>query len=59
MGQQHPVTVFTYTCSDTIEERIRTILTKKQDLFDTVVDDLSLDLSSRLTAEELRSLVGL
>jgi SNF2 family DNA or RNA helicase len=62
MGQQHPVTVFSYTCEQTIEERIRSILTAKQRLFDTVVDPVSLevpDLSTRLSADELRSLVGL
>jgi len=59
MGQAHPVTVFTYTCERTIEERIRDILAAKQHLFDVVVDGVSLDLASRLSAAELRGLVGL
>ena len=59
MGQQHPVTVFTYTCEGTIEERIRDILARKQHLFDEVIDGVSLELPSRLSAEELRELVGL
>ncbi|MCY7419528.1 MAG: DEAD/DEAH box helicase, partial [Chloroflexi bacterium] len=59
MGQRNPVTVFTYTCADTIEQRIRDILAAKRLLFDEVVDGVSLDLSKRLTADELRGLVGL
>jgi SNF2 family DNA or RNA helicase len=59
MGQQHPVTVFTYTCENTIEGRIRDILATKQHLFDEVVDGVTLDLAARLSAAELRGLVGL
>ncbi|MGH2467678.1 MAG: restriction endonuclease, partial [Candidatus Limnocylindrales bacterium] len=59
MGQLVPVTVFKYTCEGTIEERIRTILAGKQQLFDEVIDDVSLDVASRLTSEELFGLFGL
>ena len=48
-----------YTCEDTIEERIDTILQQKQALFDELVDDVSLDLSTRLNRDELMGLFGL
>ena len=53
------MTVFTYTCEDTIEQRIDDIISSKQALFDAVVDDVSIDLSVRLTAEELFGLFSL
>jgi superfamily II DNA or RNA helicase len=59
MGQTVPVTVFKYTCEGTIEERIEAILASKQQLFDEIVDDVSLDVASRLTSEELFGLFGL
>ena len=59
MGQTAKVNVFKYSCTDTIEERIDAILARKQDLFDRLVDDVSLDLSSRLSRQELFSLFGL
>ncbi|MEX2372166.1 MAG: DEAD/DEAH box helicase [Dehalococcoidia bacterium] len=61
MGQQYPVTVFTYTCAATIEERIERLLNEKQALFDEVVDDVSLavDLDRHLSPVELFGLVGL
>lgn len=59
MGQTAKVNVIKYSCTDTIEERIDAILTRKQDLFDRLVDDVSMDLSSRLSREELFSLFGL
>jgi superfamily II DNA or RNA helicase len=59
MGQLVPVTVFKYTCEATIEERIQAILASKQQLFDEVVDDVSLDVASRLTSDELFGLFGL
>ena len=59
MGQTAKVNVIKYSCSDTIEERIDAILARKQDLFDRLVDDVSLDLSSRLSREELFGLFGL
>ena len=59
MGQTAKVNVIKYSCTDTIEERIDVILARKQDLFDRLVDDVSLDLSSRFSREELFGLFGL
>ncbi|MBI2766316.1 MAG: DEAD/DEAH box helicase [Chloroflexi bacterium] len=56
LGQENPVFVYTYTCIDTIEERIETILASKQELFDVVIDG---DLTSALSADELFGAVGL
>ena len=59
LGQTSPVHVYQYTCENTIEERIEQILIHKQALFDELVDDVSIDLKSRLTAEELFGLFDL
>jgi SNF2 family DNA or RNA helicase len=59
MGQAVPVTVFKYVCEGTIEERIQQVLVQKQQLFDEVVDDVSLDIATRLTDDELFGLFGL
>ena len=59
IGQTVPVTVFKYTLLGTIEERIHEILVLKQHLFDTIIDDVSLDIRTRLTAEEIFGLFGL
>lgn len=59
MGQEFPVHVFRYICVDTIEERIDDILRTKRQLFQEVVDDVSLDLAQTLTEEELFGLFGL
>ena len=59
MGQTTKVNVIKYSCNGTIEERIDVILADKQDLFDRLVDDVSLDLSSRLSRDELFGLFGL
>ncbi len=59
MGQTVKVNVIKYSCAGTIEERIDSILARKQELFDQLVDDVSLDLSSRLNREELFGLFGL
>lgn len=59
LGQSVPVTVFKYTCEGTIEERIQSILASKQELFDEIVDDVTLDVATRLTSEELFGLFGL
>lgn len=59
MGQVFPVTVFKYAMIGTIEERIDQIISAKQQLFDQVVDDVSLDLGTGLTREELFGLFGL
>jgi hypothetical protein len=59
LGQAFPVNVYKYTCEGTIEERIDKILQEKQLLFDEMVDDVSIDLKSKLTEEELFGLFGL
>jgi len=59
MGQQYPVTVYKYTMENTIEQRIDQVVAAKQRLFDTVVDDVSIDLSGQLSSEELFGLFGL
>ncbi len=59
MGQTVKVNVIKYTCEDTIEERIDSILQRKQALFDELIDDVSLDLSTRLDRAELMGLFGL
>ena len=59
LGQTVKVNVIKYTCEDTIEERIDRILRRKQDLFDRLVDDVSMDLSTRMNRKELLELFGL
>ena len=58
-GQSMPVHVFKYSCIDTIEERIDRILESKQELFDELVDDVTIDLGKSLSAGELFGLFGL
>jgi len=59
LGQTLPVTVYKYLSEGTIEERIDAVLRKKQDLFDQLVDDVTIDLNKRLTQDELFGLFGL
>ncbi len=59
MGQQYPVTCYRYTIVNTIEEHIDSLLRDKQQLFDAVVDDVWVDLSTRFSRAEIMSLVGL
>ena len=59
IGQTVKVNVIKYSCAGTIEERIDKILERKQDLFDQLIDDVSLDLSAQLNREELFGLFGL
>ena len=59
MGQTVKVNVIKYSCAGTIEERIDKILEGKQDLFDQLVDDVSIDLSTRMSRDELFGLFGL
>jgi len=59
LGQTFPVHVYRYVLEGTIEERIDNILREKQLLFDELVDDVSIDLKSFLSSEELFGLFGL
>ena len=59
MGQRVKVNVIKYSCTGTIEERIDHILEIKQKVFDQLVDDVSLDLSTQVSSEELFGLFGL
>ncbi len=59
IGQLVKVNVIKYSCAGTIEERIDQILARKQDLFDQLIDDVSLDLSTEMSREELFGLFGL
>lgn len=59
MGQSVKVNVIKYNCKYTIEERIDEIIMQKQELFDTLIDDVSLDLSARLSFKELLGLFDL
>ena len=58
-GQTAKVNVIKYACTGTIEERIDAILKRKQDLFDQLIDDVSFNLSARLSNEEIFGLFGL
>jgi len=59
MGQRYPVTVYRYTCTGTVEQRIADILARKQQLFDEIVDDVSIDVREPLTTRELFAALGL
>ncbi len=59
IGQTVKVNVIKYACADTIEERIDRALERKQGIFDRLIDDVSLDLSTQLDRQELLSLFGL
>jgi SNF2 family DNA or RNA helicase len=59
LGQAYPVNVYTYTCEQTIEERIEAVLLRKRRLFQDVIDEVTLDLEDVLTSAELLSLFGL
>jgi SNF2 family DNA or RNA helicase len=59
LGQQLPVTVYSYICVGTIEDRIEELLIQKQRLFDTLIDEVSLDLEKLLSGDELFGLFGL
>ena len=39
MGQSRPVQVFCYVCADTVEERVATIIRRKQAMSDVLVDN--------------------
>ena len=59
IGQTVKVNVIKYSCAGTIEERIDQILERKQGLFDQLIDDVSLDLSTKMSREELFGLFDL
>lgn len=59
LGQRLPVTIYSYTCVGTIEDRIEELLMQKQWLFDTLIDGVSLDLGKVLSEDELFGLFGL
>ena len=59
MGQTVKVNAIKYSCRGTIEERIDRILERKQALFESLIDDVSLDLSTMLSSEELFGLFGI
>ncbi|MHB1159746.1 MAG: DEAD/DEAH box helicase [Chloroflexota bacterium] len=59
LGQRLPVNVYRYISEGTVEERIAEVLRDKQLLFDEMVDDVSLDLGEKLSADDLFGLFGL
>jgi SNF2 family DNA or RNA helicase len=59
LGQTVPVNVYRYLCAQTIEERIDGILRAKQELFDELVEDVTLDLRRLLTRDEIFGLFDL
>ncbi len=59
MGQKVKVNALKYSCINTIEERIDQILERKQALFERLIDDVSLDLSTMLNSKELLGLFGI
>ncbi len=59
IGQTYPVTIYRYLCTNTIEERIEAKLKEKRKIFHEMIDDVSLDLKTSLTENELFGLFGL
>jgi SNF2 family DNA or RNA helicase len=59
LGQTRPVTIYRYTCVNTIEERIEAKLRKKREIFQEFVDDARLDIGSVLSEAEIFDLFGL
>lgn len=59
LGQSRPVTIYRYTCVDTIEERIAVRLQEKRELFREVMDDTGMDLRATLSEAELFQLFDL
>ena len=59
IGQTVKVNVIKYSCIGTIEERIDDILENKRELFNQLIDDVSMDLSAQLNSDELFGLFGL
>lgn len=59
VGQTVKVNVIKYSCMGTIEERIDNILENKRELFNQLIDDVSMDLSAQMNSDELFGLFGL
>jgi SNF2 family DNA or RNA helicase len=59
LGQLYPVNVYTYSCEQTVEERIEAVLRRKRRLFEDIVEDVTLKLEDVLTSDELYSLFDL
>ncbi len=59
MGQTYPVTIYRYICANTIEDRIDAKLREKRKMFQEVVEDVSLELTTALSEREIFDLVGI
>lgn len=59
VGQTVKVNVIKYSCNETIEQRIDDILENKRELFNQLIDDVSMDLSTQMNSDELFGLFGL
>ena len=59
IGQTVKVNVIKYSCIGTIEERIDNILENKRELFNQLIDDVSMDLSAQMNSDELFGMFGL
>ena len=59
VGQTVKVNVIKYSCNETIEQRIDDILENKRELFNQLIDDVSMDLSTQMNSDELFQLFGL
>jgi SNF2 family DNA or RNA helicase len=57
IGQDRPVHVYAYLCSDTIEERIEEILSEKRVLFADIVDGVDMRSLKRLDLDVLMGVV--
>ncbi|MHB9130077.1 MAG: DEAD/DEAH box helicase [Armatimonadota bacterium] len=58
IGQANPVNVYRYIMTDTVEQRIHQLLQNKTDLFTSIVDTASMDLSHLLNQGDLYNLLG-
>ena len=59
MGQTYPVTIYRYICANTIEDRIDAKLREKRQMFQDVVEDVSLELTTALSEREIFGLLGI
>ncbi|MCW3051568.1 MAG: hypothetical protein JWN14_738 [Chthonomonadales bacterium] len=58
MGQTYPVTIYRYICANTIEDRIDAKLREKRKMFQDVVEDVSLELTTAFSEREIFDLLG-